>query len=340
MGDIVEITREIVKLVQSEKNQWLKIYKIVQRAEDNETYKPEYKTARQWELALCKTAGLQLRELQRYKDAGRQIDEYNAARMRAGKQTKTAESVHVSPRNVETVRKISAGSPQKRDQLLTAVLDGKIGHRELDQMWKTAKASGVHVRTSRHDKMGTSSAPSGMAADPRKITAADIVLTLQKTSPAAWIPEPVRDVPKVYNDPNRFRVFTEFPVKTGAGTVHAARMDALVVETFGTEHWNDVILHGMEIKINEYDLMRDVKMMEYTDFCDYFWIVCPVDLVDAAAQYAGENGGDDWGILAVTDDIRADGIHGPILEPYKKPERLPGLMRHRTLETIVHKYAI
>jgi hypothetical protein len=41
---------------------------------------------------------------------------------------------------------------------------------------------------------------------------------------------------------------------------------------------DELILHGIEIKVSESDLQKDSKYTEYKDFVNYLWLAVPVEL--------------------------------------------------------------
>ncbi|WP_455539617.1 MmcB family DNA repair protein, partial [Terrisporobacter sp.] len=106
----------------------------------------------------------------------------------------------------------------------------------------------------------------------------------------------------------------------------ARRIDALIVETYSTEDSYSVGLHGIEIKISKSDLKRDHKMQEYTDYCDYFWIAVPEELVDTAKDLIV----DGWGILAL--DAKSGSI-----SPVVHAKRHDAIFRDMTMSTALNK---
>ena len=144
---------------------------------------------------------------------------------------------------------------------------------------------------------------------------------------SSWLEEPDDDSKTNFSTPPVYHVLTE--VRAESGTAHhARRIDAVVAETESLPPWqraDNVVLHGVEIKVAEHDLRGDQKMSEYEAFCDYFWLAVPdtEDMTTAATEVSRPA----WGILAVSQKgtVRVD----------RKPERLPGAFRDKLMAAII-----
>lgn len=186
--------------------------------------------------------------------------------------------VRVSPDNFNLVEKIAGSNSAIADNLMDKVVAGELKRQDLKHAWEAVRADKENVRVTRHDKQPERTDTA--------LSAADIVLALSGSS---WIPDTNRTI-RSY-EPQKYRIMTEFAVQTGTSR-HARRMDVLALETI-TEA--DISLHGIEIKVDKHDLLNDHKMQEYVDFCDYFWIAVPEELLEDAKSIAATG----WGILTV-----------------------------------------
>lgn len=65
------------------------------------------------------------------------------------------------------------------------------------------------------------------------------------------------------------------------------------------------------------------EMQEYADYCDYFWLAIPEELVDDAIDYVL----DDWGILVYHRNKDGSGE----LKCLQKPKKLNATMREFAL---------
>ncbi len=354
-----KIDDAIINIMKSGTHRWVELYRLIERVEEEQLFEPQWHSLTAWARNLAERGHFQLRELWRYRKAGHFYADY-ADRLKArGKRAKKLEEIDpktgsISPRNFERIEKISGGDTHTADRLITSMISGKIGAKELETMWKAKKADGAMVRRTRHDTFDTAK----KQKDKDVIDAADIILALQTADPLSWLPEQHKNTTFMH-DPDKMQLFAEAAVYSGT-TDHAARIDALIAETYGADRLCDVILHAIEIKVSVSDLMRDDKMEEYTDFCDYFYICIPdsPDIVAAAEQKADEmQGTQTWGILAIAtppEEPEENAEAGEIstetpteaptenktfgkIRVVRRPGRLQGIMRDQTLGYIVHK---
>lgn len=327
-----EASEQVLELMsQDGESGWVTLYLVVEEVEEGELYKPEYRSLTAWGTALAEQGRFRLRELWRRRRAGKIMREYQQRCENAGKaavqleQIGTAVPTAVNPRNLETVDKIAGGDTTVADRLITQLAGGKIGKRDLDDLWKTAKAAGAEQHKTRQDKAKAEAADS--AKDPDNLTAVRIVAAIQAASDGAWLPEERKHRPWI---PEKYRVYPELPVYTGA-TDTPAHIDATVIETYGSEYMTDATVHAIEIKVSESDLLRDVKMGEYADFADYMWLAVPERMQAAAEAHIDElQGSQVWGLMVV--EPGADGED--LLRVARKPKRLPGMMRGKVFEAV------
>ena len=384
-AELAEVSDKIITAMQADKKSWITIYRLIEAVEAGELWRPAYHSLTAWAREVALQGKFQLRELWRYRKAGKFYEEYAARAAIRGRKVPDIETADekiagkLSPRNVERIDKIAAGDTATKDRLISGMLSGKLRAPELESMWKAKKAAGGKVRKSRHDDFTDTDADATAEADGKgdRITAQDIVEAISTArgtdeQPPAWLPEAYKANPP-WERRKKYRVFTEVPCHTGT-TDHAARIDALVAETYGTDQLDEVVLHAIEIKISKSDLLRDTKMQEYADFADYMYLCVPDDpeLLAVAAEHVAElQGSDRWGILAVhwqreqeyestqgqeqeqeqepeqrsqdttessaVSSAEAAAVGIPVLRVVQAPERLPGIMRDKTLAYIVHK---
>jgi hypothetical protein len=97
------------------------------------------------------------------------------------------------------------------------------------------------------------------------------------------------------SDYHTYKILTELAVRPGTSR-NARRIDVAVFEDLTNsidKGSHDITVHGIEIKVSKSDLLNDTKMAEYTDFCNYFWLAVPMELVAEAESYVMDN----WGVL-------------------------------------------
>ena len=326
-----EASNSVLELMgkDTEKN-WVELYLIIAEVEEEQLYKPEYKSLTAWGAALAERGKFNLRELWRKKRAGEVYRAYERRKEALGKVARPWEPVDargVSPRNLEMVAKIAGGDKKAEERMIDQLSAGKLTRKQLEGLWDTAKAAGAKVRKSRHDVVEEPKEEGQKA-----ITAARIVAAIQSASDGSWLPEEHKKRPWIKD---KYRVFTEVPVYLGT-TAHPVRIDAVVIETFGCEYMTDVIIHAIEIKISESDLQRDVKMGEYAKCADYMWMAVPEGLKDAAKAHIDElQVSQKWGLLIITTDPETEEDH---LSVARIPKRVDGGFRGEVCEYLVAQY--
>ena len=159
-----------------------------------------------------------------------------------------------------------------------------------------------------------------------------IVTAIQCANQGDWLPEDRQELPW---KKDKYKVYTEVPVYTGS-TDTPARIDAVVIETFGCKYKTEAIIHAIEIKVSKSDLEADKKMNEYTDFANYMWLAVPPELKKIAENYIDDAQGEQtWGLLLVETDPESEEDH---LVVVRKPKQLAGIMRGDIFEYLVAQY--
>lgn len=316
----------------TEKN-WVDLYLAIAEVEEEQLYRPEYKSITAWGKALAERGGFHLRELWRRKRAGETYREYERRKEALGKIARPLEQIttqtkSVNPRNLETIVKIAGRDKKMEDRLIDQLAAGKIGRSQLEGMWESAKGAGAKKRKNQYDE----AAQDNDATQSQAMTAARIVAAIQSANDGTWLPEEHKTRPWIKD---KYRVFTEVPIYTGS-TKHPARIDATVIETFGCEYMTDVIIHAIEIKVSKSDLTRDTKMDEYANFADYMWVAVPAELKEAAENHIDElQGKQTWGLLLIKTDPETEEDH---LIVARKPKLIKGIMRGKVCEYLVAQY--
>lgn len=327
-----EASNSVIELMgrDTEKN-WVELYLVIAKVEEEQLYRPEYKSLTAWGAALAERGKFNLRELWRKKRAGEVYRAYERRKEALGKTARPLEQVDargVSPRNLEMVAKIAGGDRKSEERMIDQLSAGKLTRKQLESLWDAAKAAGAKVRKSRHDAAGEELKEEVQTT----ITAAGIVAAIQNANDGSWLPEEHKKRPWIKD---KYRVFTEVPAYTGS-TDRPARIDAVVIETFGCEYMTDVIIHAIEIKVSESDLLRDVKMGEYAEFADYMWLAVPTELQTAAEAHIDElQGSQTWGLLLIETDPETEEDR---LSVARTPKRVDGGFRGKVCEYLVAQY--
>ena len=129
---------------------------------------------------------------------------------------------------------------------------------------------------------------------------------------------------------DKIQCFAEFPLFTGT-TRHSRRIDFLCVENLTTQNLWELNIHGVEIKINEYDLLNDKKYSEYVEFLDYFYLAVPEELEEVALK----NKFNGCGLIVISKDKEnSNKFTAKVVEI---PTKLTPLRREDTLTSITLK---
>lgn len=308
MENIEKIEEELQQLLSEDKKSWVKIYELMQEVESEKLYEGKYHSFTAWVNELANKSKVHVSLLWSRKKAGKMYAEYQERAKAAGRSVPVMREVNVSPDNFNLVEKIAGANKAVADELMDKVVSGELKRKDLKNAWETVRADKQNVRVTRHDKQSERAE--------NALSAADIVLALRNPT---WLPMELSERINEYQE-QKYRIMTEFAVQSGT-TRHARRMDILAIETITN---SDISLHGIEIKVNKHDLINDHKMQEYTEFCDYFWIAVPEELIEDAKSIAATG----WGILSI------DKGNIAIVQ---KATRQDAIFRDKTIKSALYK---
>lgn len=314
MMNLEKIESELIGLLSQDKKNWITIYQLMAQVEKERAYTTKSYT--QWVNALAEKAGVHVSLLWARKKAGAAYEAYVRRSGEKGFEVPSMEKIDISPDNINLVTKIAGSNEDVADDLMTRVISNELHRSDLKQAWEKVKTERVArglapTRLTRHDVEAVDVAN---ATD--SISAQSILFTIQHTSD--WITS-IIDSHKT-SEHYTYKVLDEFAVRPGTSR-HARRIDAAVFEDLTNSvdrGSHGITVHGIEIKVSKSDLINDSKMDEYTNYCDFFWLAIPKELVDVANEYIL----DDWGILV---------FEKGKLNVYKKASKLPAIMREDAL---------
>lgn len=319
---IEKIEKELSYYTSSEKNDWLAVYRLMERVKTEELYKArELKSFNAWVNFTSQALGVGSSTLWRKYKAGRSMQEYSD---RTGIKIDD-KALAVSPDTIASIETLAGRDSKKMDSLISQAIDGKVSRQDVRLALKEKRRTAPHsIPTSRHTRIKASD-----RTERSDISASDIVLELGKWQ---WL-EGLADSPIRTTNPIKTYLYslqTELGVATGTAR-HKRRFDGLILEnlTIDSNDNDGINLHGVEIKVNKYDLQNDTKMQEYTDFCDFFYIAIPND--DEMIAIAKNIKLPDWGILVYTPD--SDSISK--IKILEKPKKLKAIFKDKTLENII-----
>ena len=295
------IENELESIISKDKKNWVRIYELMHDVDINNLYKDNYKSFTAWVNYFADNkAKVHVSLLWERLKAGRIYSEFEERAKAKGIYVKPLATAGIAPTTLVLASKIAGNNNEVADDLITKIADGTMTRSDLKNAWETVKFDRSSNGLAPTKKNGYDSKKNDISNEEKKeiknmLSATGIVFALSGSG-GSWIPNPIENEYKK----SKYKLFTEFAVETGT-SIHARRMDALVVETFSTQSKSyDLNLHGIEIKVDKSDLLNDHKMQEYTPFCDYFWIAIPEALEEDARSIML----DGWGLLLINSDTK------------------------------------
>jgi hypothetical protein len=289
MINLEEVENELIDLLDKDKQNWVQIYRLMDEVDKEKAYTTRSFT--QWVNNLADKAKVHVSLLWSRKKAGAAYDEYFKRAEEKGIKVAPLEKVNVSPDNINLVTKIAGNNDVVADELMEKVVNNKLHRADLKEAWEEVKSERVAkglapTRATRHDVETDT-----VATATDTVSAKAIVYSIRNDR--TWLASTIDGY--ISSDYHTYKALTEFAVRTGTSR-NARRIDVAVFEDLTNSvdrGSHDITVHGIEIKVSKSDLLHDTKMAEYTDFCNYFWIAVPIELVAEVEAYAMDN----WGIL-------------------------------------------
>lgn len=314
------IEEELAGYVKADKKNWVRIYRLMSEVEEKELYKEreDTKSFTAWVNWIGDYLGVHVSLLWARLKAGRTYEEYEKRAAEQGRRVAQMEELDVSPESISLCEKVAGRNAEEMDNLIEKVVAGDLTREDLRDAAKAKRASGGTMPTSRHDRIDASERTEKAA----RVTAPDIVMALRKSS---WLSVARED--EYFK--HVYKAFTEFRIPSGTSR-DVRRIDMMIVETLTTTEMDDIVLRGIEIKVDKTDLLKDHKMQEYTAFCDYFYIGIPAEdqeVLDTAESVRLPA----WGILTVSKAGEITVVH--------EAKKLTPAFRDKTLATCIIKLA-
>lgn len=331
--NLEEIESELQDLVSHDKKHWINMFLLMNEVQQRNLFKPKFSSFTQWVNDFATKSKVHVSLLWSRLKAGKTYQKYVERSKDKGQEVKPIEEMKISADSLNLIDKIAAKNNLIADDLIEKVERNELTRADLKNAWSK-------VRDERIKKGIESTQKNHHDADKyldekisTKISAAEIVLALSQN---AWLRNSSlntrlgsdRSKDQVNHFSNKYiqekyKTFTEFAVQTGSSQ-HARRIDVLVIENISLEDREkkySVHLHGIEIKVDVHDLINDHKMLEYTDFVDFFWLAIPNN--SEMLQAAEDVMNDHWGLLLIDDQGEVN-IH-------QMPTKLQPILREETL---------
>jgi len=323
--ELEQIEKELSILLQVDKKNWVKIYELMKAVEAESLWANVHHSFTEWVRYLAVSNSIHESILWKRKKQGKIYEEYEKRAKQQDKSVPCMEDLKVSPDNFELIDKIAQSNEQIRDELMDKLLKNEIQRRDLKRAWDTVRtekeAKNQKARKiNAYDKLEINAETQQIHQSALK--AVDIILALKTP---LWLQNSFSVIGNSKNDKRVYSQFAEFAVYTGTSR-HSRRIDVMIMENMTCEFNYELKLHGIEIKVSKNDLLKDEKMSEYTDYCDYFWLAIPEELL----EYAQSVILDGWGIII---------IKGKEMKPevYQGAKKQEALFRQESLTTALLK---
>lgn len=315
METLETLEKKLTTIIKKDKKNWVNLYLMLDNIQTNELWKPAYKSFTAWLKTFCINNKIAESIIWREKKAGKVYNAYAQYQLSQGKEVIPIEKANIGVESLVLIDEISKGDAFKRNNLIEQTLNSRNTVKDLREIARVSRAEKKITAIKNKQKLNTDII-SG-------ITASDVVCILNNPK---WLDElNPRDKKvklfKSFVEKDRYKVYTEFPV-ISAGTKGMRRIDALIVENLTSIYTWKLVFHGIEIKVNKYDLIKDKKYTEYADFVDYMWLAVPDDLIEIAE----ENKFDKCGIINIKDSKAIIISKADLLKPLLKPEMMNTLI--------------
>lgn len=270
--------RRLSDLIITTKKSWIMIFRIMDEVRSKSLHRVRGLTFTKWLTTFAVKAHIHSSYLWKIKKAGEILSKYKNIESDIGNLYK------ISPEAIITCDKVASERSddlRSKDEitldLLNQSLCGDVKINSLKEELKEKKTSDKELLPKKHIIKNCSSTKTLISA----------------LSSQEWFLKYIHMDNTALNDKSSkkkffkqsYRLFSEFAVETGS-TEKPRRLDALIVEDYTSPE--SLSIHGIEIKMNKNDLISDKKIGEYSEFCDYFWLAIPKNLVDIAKSYIPE----------------------------------------------------
>lgn len=317
LEQLASVENELTIYIADEKDDWLKVYELMERVKDQELFKArDLKSFTAWVSYLANNLAVGTSSIWRRYKAGRTFKEYAE---RTNLDLKNTKNLTVSYDTVASIETLAGRDSKKLDSFMDKAIAGKITREDVRKALREKRKTSK-IPKSRHDRIKV-----GERTEIGSVTASDIVLELNRYY---WLSDMTK-APIMLNNPIKtylYNLDTELGVATGTSD-HKRRFDGVIFENLtinSTDNYG-VNIYGVEIKVNKYDLMNDHKMQEYTNFVDYFIIAIPND--NEMISIARDIKLPDWGIM-IFDETQED----QKLKILDKPSKLKPIFKDQILE--------
>lgn len=327
--NLKEIEDKLEVLIKIEKKNWADFYLLIKQVETDELWQGKYNSFTQWVKDFAVRTKTHESSIWYKKKAGEVYEKYAEMRKKKGLEVEEIRDSKVSVNSLVILDKIDKYSPEKTEELADKVFNREITRNDLHSIYKAVRPSAeTRERISSIYASKTDEEIRNEKIE-ESIKTSNILSTLYSIE--YWLgKKKERKYFKSTYEQDKVQCFAEFPLFTGT-TRHSRRIDFLCVENMTSENLWELNIHGIEIKVNEHDLLNDEKYTEYTEFVDYFYLAVPEELKEIALK----NKFNGCGLIVISKD--KENSNKFIAKVVEIPTKLNPLRREDTLTSITLK---
>lgn len=328
--NLKEIEDKLEVLIKIEKKNWADFYLLIKQVETEELWQGTYNSFTQWVKDFAVRTKTHESTIWYKKKAGEVYEKYAEMRKKKGLEVEEIRDSKVSVNSLVILDKIDKYSPEKTEELADKVFNKEITRNDLHNIYIAIRPS-TETRE-RVNSIYASKTDEEIRTEKieESIKTSNILSTLYSIE--CWLgKKKERKYFKSAYEQDKIQCFAEFPLFTGT-TRHSRRIDFLCVENLTTQNLWELNIHGVEIKINEYDLLNDKKYSEYVEFLDYFYLAVPEELEEVALK--NKFNGCGLIVISTKDKENSNKFTAKVVEI---PTKLTPLRREDTLTSITLK---
>ncbi len=327
--NLKEIEDKLEVLIKIEKKNWADFYLLIKQVETDELWQGTYNSFTQWVKDFAVRTKTHESTIWYKKKAGEVYEKYAEMRKKKGLEVEEIRDSKVSVNSLVILDKIDKYSPEKTEELADKVFNKEITRNDLHSIYKAVRPS-AETRE-RISSIYASKTDEEIRSEKieESIKTSNILSTLYSIE--CWLgKKKERKYFKSSYEQDKIQCFAEFPFFTGT-TRHSRRIDFLCIENMTSENLWELNIHGIEIKVNEHDLLNDEKYTEYTEFVDYFYLAVPEELEEVAKK----NKFNGCGLIVISKD--KENSNKFIAKVVETPTKLTPFRREDTLTSITLK---
>lgn len=324
--NLIDVEKQLIDLFITEKKNWVSIYLLLKLVEEKSLWKENYNSYTQWIKEFAIRSKVHESTIWHTKKMGSVYEKYAEMRKNKGLEVDDIKNTKVSANNLVILEKISKYSPEKTEELAEKIFTKEISKTDLQEIYRAVRPKKNNDKTYNSIIKTDNEVRSEKIEE--SIKASNILSSLYEYE--NWLgKKKEKKYFKSTYEQDKIQCFAEFPLFTGT-TRHSRRIDFLCVENLTTQNLWELNIHGVEIKISEYDLLNDKKYSEYIEFLDYFYLAVPKELKEIALKNKLKS----CGLLIIFKDENSNKFN---IEVVELPTKLNAPRKEETLRSIILK---